>query len=679
MFIERVVIKGFRNFKEALIPLNDGINVIIGHNNSGKSNLLHAIAFALNVEGIGRRFDIDDLFRETDIAVLKSHSPQLTISLILKQSNDEPNDSEDVGVLSDCLNSAMPPYEAQINVQYSLSAEHEKEYLEEVAGFEDFNDVWDLLKWRYIRFYEVPRWGKNGTYEKANLSEFFKRCDFQYLDAIRDVSRDMCMGYNPLLREVLNFFIDYDIKVDKTKSQEEKEDLLRGLQQEFKDLSNPVIESLKDRLCSGKEQFLEYAKDTGASFGGVSPDFSGTLSESDLFAALRLVIKYETGIEIPATHNGLGYNNLIFISLLLAKMQASADGNYMNRQAKLFPILAIEEPEAHLHPAMQYQFLNFLRKNRKSHNIKQVFVTTHSPEIVSAVSIDDLVCLHVPEYGCVRAGYPKFLFKENEADKLSKLYVQRFLDATRSDMFFASKLIFVEGIAEELLLPTFAKYLGYDLAAQHVLIVNMGGRYFKHFLKLFDGTKPHSIYRKVACVTDVDPCCDGKACYPFEFGLEAGSNYSRNAENEIATYATHPNIRYFTQDKQYGKTFEYEIARFNPHCSILLVEGIKNKDELEVIKDYKEESTIEELLAVLRASDANTRIKKALETADWSLENKKRALFSARYLNSIGKGENALALCNALEENLLKDNADPSKVDFVVPDYIKHTFEWLLQ
>ena len=45
----------------------------------------------------------------------------------------------------------------------------------------------------------------------------------------------------------------------------------------------------------------------------------------------------------------------------------------------------------------------------------------------------------------------------------------------------------------------------------------------------------------------------------------------------------------------------------------------------------------------------------------------------------IGKGENALALCNALEENLLKDNADPSKVDFVVPDYIKHTFEWLLQ
>ena len=99
-------------------------------------------------------------------------------------------------------------------------------------------------------------------------------------------------------------------------------------------------------------------------------------------AVLKLIIRHETGVEIPAANNGLGYNNLIYMSLLLAKMQASADGNYMKRQAKLYSLLAIEEPEAHLHPAMQYQFLNFLNSNRSKHNVNQIIVTTHSPLVL---------------------------------------------------------------------------------------------------------------------------------------------------------------------------------------------------------------------------------------------------------------------------------------------------------
>ena len=67
-----------------------------------------------------------------------------------------------------------------------------------------------------------------------------------------------------------------------------------------------------------------------------------------MFSALQMIIKYTTGIEISANHNGLGYNNLIYMSLLLAKMQANSDGNYLGSNAKVFSILAIEEPEAHL-------------------------------------------------------------------------------------------------------------------------------------------------------------------------------------------------------------------------------------------------------------------------------------------------------------------------------------------
>ena len=56
---------------------------------------------------------------------------------------------------------------------------------------------------------------------------------------------------------------------------------------------------------------------------------------------------------LPVDKNGLGYNNLIFMSLLLAKMQADSDGKYMGSNAKIFPMLVIEEPESQLHPTFQ--------------------------------------------------------------------------------------------------------------------------------------------------------------------------------------------------------------------------------------------------------------------------------------------------------------------------------------
>ena len=163
------------------------------------------------------------------------------------------------------------------------------------------------------------------------------------------------------------------------------------------------------------------------------------MSEVELFSALKLIIEYETGITIPATHNGLGYNNLIFMSLLLAKMQVNSDGNYLGSNAKVFPILAIEEPEAHLHPAMQYKFLKFLKENKdEKKKVRQIFVTTHSTQIASAVSLDEIICLH-SENDVLSVGYPGKVFSETDEDKKSKAYVQRFLDATKSDMLFAQK------------------------------------------------------------------------------------------------------------------------------------------------------------------------------------------------------------------------------------------------
>ena len=106
---------------------------------------------------------------------------------------------------------------------------------------------------------------------------------------------------------------------------------------------------------------MSYTNGIGASYDKSTPDFKGNLTESEIYTVLQLIIKHETGMTLPITHNGLGYNNLIFMALLLSKMQADSDGNFLGSNAKVFPILAIEEPEAHLHPTMQNEFIKFLK------------------------------------------------------------------------------------------------------------------------------------------------------------------------------------------------------------------------------------------------------------------------------------------------------------------------------
>ena len=367
---------------------------------------------------------------------------------------------------------------------------------------------------------------------------------------LRDVSHDLYAGYNPLLRDVLNFFIDYSVKNDATKTEDEIKEQLKALRNDFVQQSSPLMQTLQDRLHNGKNVFLKYALDTGATFNGAVPDFDGEVTENEMFAVLRMIIKYTVGIEVPATYNGLGYNNLIYMSLLLAKMQADSSITYMKRNAKVISFLAVEECEAHLHPAMQYKFLQFLQDNKANGHVRQIFMTSHSTQIASAVKLDDLICLTSPVLGQINVGYPRVIYKEdNDDDVVSKQYVQRFIDATKADMFFANKLIFVEGVAEELLLPVFARYLNKNLTDEHVLVVNMGGRYFNHFLKLFDTNNPYTINKKIVCLTDIDPCRkknepdeDYEACYPYEYNIDtANYNYKHHADTEVAQYAAHPN------------------------------------------------------------------------------------------------------------------------------------------
>ena len=680
MYIKEINILNFRSFKEALIPFHEGVNVIIGHNNTGKSNLLRAMGLVLGYSN-GHRLGTSDLFYETDVAELQRQSPRIQITLVLRRSADENLYSADMALFANMMTDPALSEEAELRYEFKLDDSQEQNYKADVTNAITAKEIWKIIEQDYIRLYKSSRSGGNQA-AGININETLEQIDFQFLDAIRDVSHDLYAGYNPLLRDVLNFLIDYSVKNDVTKTEDEIKEQLKALRDDFVQQSRPLMQTLQVRLQDGKNVFLKYAFDTGATFNGAEPDFDGTVTENEMFSVLRMFIKYAVGIEVPATYNGLGYNNLIYMSLLLAKMQADGNIAYMKRNAKVLSFLAVEECEAHLHPAMQYKFLKFLQDNNLNRHVRQIFMTSHSTQIASAVKLDDLICLTSPALGQINDGYPRAIYKEESSnDMVSKQYVQRFLDATKADMFFANRLIFVEGIAEELLLPVFARYLNKNLTDEHVLVVNMGGRYFNHFLKLFDTKNPYTINKKIVCLTDIDPCRRKKedngnyeVCYPYEYNIDTDNyDYKHHADTEVDQYVVHPNIRFYRQDVTYGKTLEYDLMRENPNCELLLTESVSNSSE---IKAMMKEQDVNEMMTKMRNSEANTRIKSSIEASEWTDEEKRKALLASRYLNSVSKGNNALELNVALMNNL--DKPEEDRDEFHVPRYIVEALTWLL-
>lgn len=680
MYISKIHIIGYRNFKDKTVEFHEGINVIIGPNNAGKSNLLRALDLVLNTD-TSKKLTLFDFCRNCTIKELKTAAPKVRIEVFFSESSEESSDSEELAMVALCLTKLEHPYEAQITFDFFLPQEEETEYLQSVSEVSEPDKVWNIIRDEYLRRYVSRMWAGDPINQARLDGGTVDKIDFEFLGPIRDVERDLFSGKSPLLREVLNFFIDYEIKFDTTKSKDVQNSELKDRHLEFTNSVEPSLTKINERLTKGKEQILDYAKQTGASdFHGAVPDFSGTLSEPDFLAALQLMIKHETGIDVAATHNGLGYNNLIYMSLLLAKMQANADEGYYRQNAKVFSVLAIEEPEAHLHLSLQYKFLKFLineQVNKKK--VRQLFVTTHSTEITSAVSLDELICLYNDMNGEVSVAYPGKLFGDNSDDKESKQYVQRFLDAIKSDMLFADKVCFVEGKAEELLVPVFAEYMDKSLEDGHVAVISTGGRYFTHFLKLFDTIRDTSaISKKVVCLTDRDPVWrEGdngsfECCYPFEKDKE-GYEYLEHSDDLINAYKNHPNIKIYSQDANKGKTLEYDLMLHNYMSEILLVNGLPNKDEIREIQATHFPACLEKL----RKSKENHRIKESLNNSLWPDEDKKKALLAARYLNSVGKGENALELSIALRENLTKQGSD--RKDFIIPQYIKEALAWLLK
>ena len=670
MYLSELKLENFRGFKECTsILFNDGMNIIIGPNNGGKSSIIKALSLFFGNES--KRLGINDFYKDISKNQLKKEPPRIKISLKFMESEDEDEFSEEVVAVSTWLTKLAKPYEALLTYDFFLPEQYEEEYrltLKKINSGE-IDDYWDEIENKFLKKYVYKIFAGNPKQKNLVDRESLTRFDFQFLDAIRDVERDLTSGKNALLKEVIDFFMDYDIKTNEELSDQKKKECIATRKKEFSEESKKLIKSIQERMEDGKGEMLKYAKDTGALFDNLSPSFEGKIRDTELYSALKLIVENETGMKLPVKNNGLGYNNLVYISLLLAKMQKNASADYLGSNAKVYSILAIEEPEAHLHPNMQYKFLKFLYDDEKN-KANQIFITSHSPNITAAAPLDNIIILYKYDNE-ISVSYPGKTFnKDNKDDLKSKKFIERFLDVTKADMLFADSLILVEGITEQLTLPEFAKKDGKDLSDTHTSVINIGGLSFNHFIKLFN--HPYGLKKKVACVTDRDPAkkVENKwvKAYPYEYNNE--HEYEDMNNSFLKDWEDTEFVRVYTQE-EYGCTFEYELFLKNIENKNIITNSVTNRERiLEIMDLCKNDTDIKEIVKKIKPHSLQEDIQEKYPKSKFENKELKKHIMATVYLKSIEDKKGIIA------QELVELISDKEK-NIQPPKYFDEVIEWI--
>ena len=588
MYLKNLFIKNFRAIKEASFTFNKGLNIIIGENNSGKTAIIDALRICFSYGNQWRDIYIrkDDFY--IGVENVDSKNTSIKFDLIFEIEKEEES-----GLFYDLLVQKDDKQELQMHFYY---------YIQEIKGTEKVK-------------YKI--WG--GDNEGQQITpDVLDLINFVYLSPIRDAVEALKpIRWNRLGELFANIVTDKegnpidgdkrDVLAEKITSYVKKDNDWTNLIEAGK---NKINEHLNETSIEGKEQNIEI-------------DFL-PFEFRRIVDNLRIQFPFFKDDEIKGdlkkqkylqiSQNGLGYNNLLYIATVLGDLTNKKE--YVEPEA--YYSLLIEEPEAHLHPQLQKIFFNYMNAlNKKG---IQIFITSHSPTITAKVDLNSLIILQNQQ----RKINPLSL-RNSELEEKNKKFLAKFLDVTKSQLFFSNGTILVEGISEALLIPVFSRVMGkeYDIEKVGIEIVNINGVAFEHFAKLYNSDdEDKRLTSKCAIITDDDR---NKKTEDFSFRAEKALKLKGG---NLMVYL--------------GKiTFEYE----------LFMAGDDNEDI--ILKIYKE---------------MHSRTKFNRDSKE------ERAKFLINKLNDF-RDKSELAHCLAIK--LDEDNDARSK--FKVPNYIQNAIKWVVK
>ena len=499
MHLAQLTISNFRKLQKAELRFQPGLNVLVGANNVGKTAVVDALrALLAGHDEPYPRLDVDDVHRPHGGAP----GGEIAFQYIFRGLDED----DEADFLPALKIDAAGKAEAHITIRY---AEADK-----------------------IGRLRAKRWC--GDHEDVGLpADMMENLRGVYLPPLRDASQSLKPSRSSQLARLFQLLSD-------DAGRKEINEALEKLDEELKKHqpitnTHTAIKSRHDSMLGPQlAQLLE--------LGLSGSDFQRLASRLSLMV---------DAFEIE--QNGLGFNNLIFMAVVLSELAKNPESSYRG--------LIIEEPEAHLHPQLQAILLGYLETIKATDGEKpvQLFVTSHSPNFASIADINSLACL-VDTGSTVETFFPRDVaFGKGKREKL-----ERYLDVTRAEIFFARRVIFVEGAAELMLVSVLAEKAGYKLREHGVSLISVEGLNFDSFLPLFG---ENALKIPVSVVTDADPVdtpADGsepKALYPAANDtVKVSDNTAKMKQSEDGLVKIFHGV----------KTLEYDLALHEDNRSAML-------------------------------------------------------------------------------------------------------------
>ena len=468
MHISRVVIRNYRNFFHLDVRLQNGVTCIVGENNSGKSNFLRAIRLVVDVNHSSQFRQL--LEQDVHSGVDLSEAGQVVISVEFVGYAGE---VKQMALLGPC---EVEPDLARMHFRYRPTRAI-REQIE--AGTHDGKHLSVADDYQF----ELTG-GGSADPAKVNWNEELgaslrfgdlQAFNVECLPAIRDVTQSLRNTYDSPLGRILK---STDIE------NSEKDALVEILNK-----ANSEIESQPTINETGSDIKASFADAVGEAFeidvklGMADPSFS-SISRS-----LKVLLSNDSLDNFEVSRNGLGLNNILYITMLLKYFENRSTSDKSAGQ-----LLLLEEPEAHLHPQLQRVLYQTLRSKQF-----QVLLTTHSTHISSLAPIQSFITLTNDGTPATSGVAPKQAagLSGNECSDLN-----RYLDATKSSLLFARKVMLVEGPSELFLIPPIVEaVMGIDMDRHGITVVPIFGTHFEAYAKLFGNS---ALQKKCAIVCDGD-------------------------------------------------------------------------------------------------------------------------------------------------------------------------------